>query len=148
MRSCRILKEGSNESIVRLLYEDFNNRNFVPPQYSWNNYLTDNFKWIDPMKNELDKESFTKYFAWLVESFPDVKASIEIIPSKGNTVVVKYTCSATFSKDFEGFGQSIPAHGKKFSWDGVDLYEFEEGKIKYCATYTNPELIFKALREK
>ena len=126
------MTEADNENVIQKFYDDFNNRDFLPPQNSWNNYLTDSFNWIDPRRNELDRESITKYFAWLVESFPDVKASIEIIPSKGNTVVVKYTCSATFSKDFEGYGLLIPAHGKKFSWDGLDLYEFEEGKIKFC----------------
>ena len=140
------MNEKSNENMVRMLYEDFNNRNFLAPKNSWDNYLTDDFRWTDPGKNEMDGKSFTQYFAWMVGSFPDVKANIDIIPSKGNVVVVRYECLATFSKDFEGFGQSIPAHGKKFSWDGVDLYDFGDSKIKSCTTFTNPELIFKALR--
>lgn len=143
------MNEKSNENVVRLIYEDFNNRNFVPPQNSWDKYLADDFIWSDPGENEMDGESFTKYFAWMVESFPDMKASIDIIPTKGNTVVVKYILSATFSKDFKGFftGQTIPAHGKKFSHRGVDIYEVEKGKIKSCTTYTNPELFMNKLRE-
>ncbi len=142
------MNEESNENVVRLIYEDFNNRNFVPPQNSWDKYLTDDFIWINADKTEMDGESFTKFFAWMVESFPDVKASIDIIPTMGNTVVVKYICSATFSKDFKDFstGQSIPAHGKKFSWDGVDIYEVENSKIKSLTTYTNPEIVIKRLR--
>ena len=142
------MNEESNENVVRLIYEDFNNRNFVPPQNSWDKYLADDFIWINADKTEMDTESFTKYFAWMVESFPDAKASIDIIPTKGNTVVVKYFVSATFSKDFKiiSTGQSIPAHGKKFSWGGVDIYEVENSKIKSLTTYTNPELIMKELR--
>ena len=84
----------------------------------------------------------------MVKSFPDIKASIDIIPTIGNTVVVKYILSLTFSKDFEGFftGQLIPAHGKKFSHNGVDIYEVENSKIKSCTTYTNPELFMINLR--
>lgn len=144
-----ILNEESNENMVRLIYEDFNNRNFVPPQNSWDKYLTEDFIWTDPGEAEIDGEGFTKYFAWMVESFPDMKASIDIILTKGNTVVVKYILSATFSKDFkEPFsGQSIPAHGKKFSHNGVDIYEVENSKIKSCTTYTNPQLFMNKLLE-
>lgn len=142
------MNEESNENVVRLIYEDFNNRNFVPPQNSWDKYLTDDFIWTNADKTEVDGESFTKFFAWMVESFPDVKASIDIIPTKSNTVVVKYICSATFSKDFKDFStdQYIAAHGKKFSWDGVDIYEVENSKIKSLTTYTNPAIILQRLR--
>lgn len=142
------MNEKSNENVVRLIYEDFNNRNFLSPQNSWDKLLADDFIWIDPGKNEMDGEGFTKYFAFMTESFPDIKASIDIIPTIGNTIVVKYTLSLTFSKDFKGFftGQIIPAHGKKFSHNGVDLYEVDKGKIKSCTTYTNPELFMNNLR--
>ena len=142
------MSEKSKEDIVRMVYEDFNNRNFLPPQNSWDKLLADDFIWLDPGRNEMNGESFTKYFAWMVEAFPDMKCSIDIIPTKDNTVVVlKYILSATFTKDFEGFftGQTIPAHGKKFSHHGVDIYEVENSKIKSCTTYTNPELFMNSL---
>ncbi|MFX1280743.1 MAG: ester cyclase [Promethearchaeota archaeon] len=138
----------TNKQIVRLIYEDFNNRNFLPPKSSWDDYLSDDFVWNDPGKNKMDREGFTNYFAWMVDSFPDIKADIDIIPNKDNSVmVVRYNLTLTFSKDFKGFfsEQSIPAHGKTFSHTGVDIYDVENGKIKTCTTYTNPQLFMNNL---
>ena len=83
-----------------------------------------------------------------MDTFPDVKAAIEIYLSGNSKVTVKYTCKAAFTKDLNlpDESLSIPAHGKEVSWSGVDLYEFEGGNVKRCETYFNMQLFIHALQ--
>lgn len=137
-----------NRALVKKLYEDFDSRSFITDESSWRNILQDDFKWLQTEGQEFDKEGFIGFFGWLVDTFPDIKAPIEIYASEENRVVVKYTCNATMTKDFvlpDG-SLTIPAHGKKISWFGVDLYECSGRKIIRCETYTNVQLLMDALQ--
>lgn len=140
------MSESEYEKKVRLIYTEFDNRNFMT-QERWKPLLTDDFIWVDTDDVSQDQTAFTGFFTWLVNSFPDINVPIEIFPQKGNTVAVRYTCKATFTKDFKFGDLEITANGKSIAWTGVDIYEFENDKIKKCTTYFNPELLIRQLRD-
>ncbi|MHA2248874.1 MAG: ester cyclase [Candidatus Kariarchaeaceae archaeon] len=140
------MAESEYEKMVRQLYADFDDRTFMT-QESWGNMLADDFIWLDESEKSHNKAEFTGFFTWLVNAFPDIKAPIEIFPQKGNSVAVKYTCKATFTKDFKFGDMEFTAHGKSIAWTGIDLYEFENDKINKLKTYLNPELFIRELRE-
>ncbi|MHA1989685.1 MAG: ester cyclase [Candidatus Hodarchaeales archaeon] len=142
------MSSEQNRALIKQLYKDFDNRSFLTNENSWKKYIDNNFKWLQTEGHEFDKEGFLGFFGWLVDTFPDIKAPIEIFASEGDKVVVKYTCNATMTKDFvlpDG-SLTLPAHGKKISWFGADLYEFKENKITRCETYTNVQLLMNALQ--
>ncbi len=137
-----------NKALITRLYKDFDDRSFLTNENSWRGYIHDDFKWLQTEGQEFDKEGFIGFFGWLTETFPDIYAPIEFYASEGDRVVVKYTCKATMTKDFvmpDG-SLTLPAHGKKISWFGVDLYDFKDGKVIRCETYTNVQLLMAALQ--
>ncbi|MBA3274209.1 MAG: ester cyclase [Chloroflexia bacterium] len=66
---------------------------------------------------------------WIVpfrESFPDVHMEIVDLIAEGDTVVGRFTCSATHTGDWLGF----PPTGRRFeAIDEVSIFRFEQGRI-------------------
>jgi steroid delta-isomerase-like uncharacterized protein len=56
---------------------------------------------------------------------PDVQWKAEEMIAEGDNVVVRYTMTATHTKDFMG----IPATDKKIAITCLNIYRFKEGKI-------------------
>jgi len=122
--------ETSNEGVVRKIFEGS-----TDVQY------TDDFAYLAMGIGTLDKEAMDKLYGTLFETFPDVSFWINRMISQGNTVVVEYTLSATHNKDWAG----IPATGKKFEYIGVEIYDFEAGKVKLLKSF-GPLMMMATLR--
>ena len=75
-------------------------------------------------------EDFKK---WIIEehkSFPDMQVTIVEDIAEGSNVAVRWTLKATHEGDFAG----LPASHKKFEAHGVDIFHFENNKIKEAWT--------------
>jgi steroid delta-isomerase-like uncharacterized protein len=66
------------------------------------------------------KKTFTEYFA----AYPDLHVKTNFIKSFGDTIVAHITMSGTSKGPFMG----MPATGKQFSVDGVDIIKIKDGK--------------------
>ncbi|MFZ0897184.1 MAG: ester cyclase [Candidatus Nitrosopolaris sp.] len=75
-------------------------------------------------------EDFKK---WIIEehkSFPDMQITIVEDIAEGSNVAVRWTLKATHEGDFAG----LPASHKKLEAHGVDIFHFENTKIKEAWT--------------
>ncbi len=78
------------------------------------------------------KDEVRRFFAGLFAAFPDFDLAIERVTSEGNTAVVQWTSRGTFSGGpFEG----IDPNGKHVSIRGVDVMEFDGGKLRRNTIY-------------
>ena len=61
----------------------------------------------------------------VVTAIPDLHAELQDIRADGNEVVVRLVVSGTQTGALLG----VPASGRHFQWDAIDLYRIEGGKI-------------------
>jgi predicted ester cyclase len=64
-------------------------------------------------------------FAGVVASLPDVHGAVEDVFGAGSEVVVRQVVSGTQ----KGALLSIPATGRRITWDAVDIFRLRDGKI-------------------
>ena len=60
------------------------------------------------------------------EKFPDLRFTIQDAFGNDDKVVVRWIMTGTFTGDFMG----LAPNNKKFSTRGVEIFQFESGKIK------------------
>ena len=123
--------------IVKTLYDDFNRRDM---DACWSP-LAEDVTWVDPWGNEHDKNGVRAFYDHLLESFPDMKVWANRTVSQGNTAVVEFYESMTHIGEFFG----IPPTNKKVNFQGVEIYEFQNGKVKHFRNYCNPNRIVEYL---
>ena len=112
---------GSKET-VRRIYEDVLNKRdlrpldqLVRPDYVENNPLPGQGHGLAGMKDR-----YTMLFNGL-----DAHFTVEDMIAEGDKVVVRWTNSGTNTGDFLG----IPATGRQYSIQGIDIYRLEDGKL-------------------
>ena len=132
------MTEQENVKVVKKLYEEFNNRDM---DACWAP-LADDFTWVDPWRNKHDKKGIRAFYDHLLESFPDLKVWANRVVSQGNTVVAEFYESMTHKGEFFG----VPPTNKKVEFQGVEIYEFQDGKIKHVTNYCNPNRIVEYLK--
>jgi steroid delta-isomerase-like uncharacterized protein len=71
------------------------------------------------------REGLKQVFAAGRSAFPDMKLTINDQVAEGDMVVNRLTISGTHQGDYRG----MPATGKSFSIEAVDIFRFEGGKI-------------------
>lgn len=71
------------------------------------------------------REGFKEFFQAWFRASPDFKFELKQIVSEGNMVWVHGTYSGTQEGDWLG----IPATGKAYSFDAVDIFRVEDGKL-------------------
>lgn len=74
---------------------------------------------------EQGRKGFQDFFATWFEASPDFKFELKQIVSEGDMVWVYGTYSGTHKGDWLG----IPATGKAYKFDGVDIFRIEDGKL-------------------
>jgi len=120
--------EQDNVKIVKKIYEEFNRRDLDALM----DYLADDVTYVCARGIVYDKKGVHKLFDSLLESFPDCKMRVDRIVSQGNTVIVEYGWSATHTRKWAG----IPPTNKKFEMPGVEIYDFQAGKVKLWKDYS------------
>lgn len=69
-----------------------------------------------------------QFFTELRHAFPDIHFTIRDQVAEGDKVVTYWTAEGTHKGSFKG----IPATGKKFSINAIDIDRFENGKVAEC----------------
>ena len=111
-----------NKTIVRKVYEAFNERNtdmtneIIAPDY------------VDYTNQIQGLESGKKFITMFWEGFPDIYWSIEDIIAEGDKVWVRAKITGTHTGEYRGL---VPT-GKKFTISAVDIWHIVNGKIVEC----------------
>lgn len=71
------------------------------------------------------RKGFQDFFEAWFKASPDFKFELKQIVSEGDTVWVYGTYSGTHKGDWIG----IPATGKAYKFDGVDIFRVQDGKL-------------------
>ena len=75
-------------------------------------------------------EEFKKWVRGDRESFPDMKVTIVDEFGEEDKVAMRWTLKGTFQKEFLG----IEPTNKQFETQGVEIFHFQNGKIKEAWT--------------
>ena len=73
-----------------------------------------------------DLQAFKQVIMAQRAAFPDVRTTIEDLVTEGDKVVKRFTVRGTHTGDFNG----IPATGKQFTLEGIDILRLAGGKIR------------------
>ena len=70
-------------------------------------------------------EGFRQFAVGLVAAFPDLQVTVEDLVAEGNRVVARVTVHATH----EGALMGMTPTGRQVSFEGIDIFEVEDGRI-------------------
>ncbi len=73
----------------------------------------------------LNRDAMKQFLQAVRVAFPDWRAEVEDIIAEGETVAVRWTCSATH----EGVFRGIPPTGRRISTCGINIYLVKDDKI-------------------
>ena len=116
------MRNEINIGVVRRYYEEVLNKGtvdlldeIVVTDYTENDLLPGQFLGREGLKQRVIafKEAFGQTF------------KIEDLLVDGDKVVVRWTCSGKHVGEFNG----MPATGKRFTFAGIDIHRFKEGKM-------------------
>ena len=117
--------EAKNEAIIeRNLEEIWHNKNYdVADEIVAEDY-------VRHLMGGQEVKSREGYKAWVkgfMTTFPDTRFPMDIVISKGDYVVVRYTGSGTHT----GPGMGTPS-GKKWTWSAIVIHRLAGGKMVEC----------------
>jgi steroid delta-isomerase-like uncharacterized protein len=75
---------------------------------------------------EVTPEGVKQAIVWLRSTFQDPVLKVDEIVAEADRVAVRWTLGGTHAEPFMG----IPATGKKVALSGINIYRFEDGKIR------------------
>lgn len=87
------------------------------------------------------RKGFQDFFQAWFDASPDFKYELKQIVSEGNMVWAHGTYSGTHKGDWLG----IPATGKPYSFDAVDIFRVEDGKLAEHWDVLDTHTLFKQL---
>ena len=113
-----------NKASVRRLYEEFVNRD---DQSVVNELVAKDCVDHNPPGPDIasGREGLIQVFAMFRSAFPDMTATINDQVAEGDKVVTRLTITGTHQGEFMG----IPATGKSFSIEAIDIFRIEDGQI-------------------
>ena len=113
-----------NKASVRRLYEEFVNRD---DQSVVNELVAEDCVDHNPPGPDIasGREGLIQVFAMFRSAFPDMTATINDQVAEGDKVVTRLTITGTHQGEFMG----IPATGKSFSIEAIDIFRIEDGQI-------------------
>ncbi|WP_177192297.1 ester cyclase [Chitinophaga arvensicola] len=108
-----------NKTMIRELYENaMNQRNLT----ALSQYIAPTYTGPSGVKGPAGFEVPVRS---LIQSFPDIRWTLQEIIAEGNKVMVKWTWHGTHQADF----QNIPATHKTIDLTGIAIYECQDGKV-------------------
>jgi steroid delta-isomerase-like uncharacterized protein len=117
----------------RFIQEIFNARKIEAAK----NFVTPDIIYHGVAEEVRGLEDFKKWVAEDLSAFSDMQITILDDYGEQNKVAIRWTLKATHEKDFAG----LPASHKNVEIEGVEIFHFEEDKIKEAWTIFNmPEL--------
>jgi len=123
------MTESENEKAVQKMFDAYNRHDIDAMM----NDVDEDVTLISPDNVSSDKEGAHRSWTNFLVAFPDGRLQIERMVSQENMVWIEFTWSGTNKKDYRG----IPATNKKVEVKGVEIFDFESGKIKLWKDYWN-----------
>ena len=113
-----------NKAMVRRLYSELSGQQ---GQSVADELVAEDFVDHNPPGPDIapGREGFKQVFAGFQSAFPDMSIMVEDQVAEGDKVVSRATASGTLLGDYMG----MPATGKSFSIEVVDIFRFEDGQI-------------------
>ncbi|HVY44269.1 MAG TPA: ester cyclase [Minicystis sp.] len=119
----------SPESVARRLFELLNRRDLDALAELQHPDVVDDFVVLRPARGRAEVRAF---FEALFAAFPDFHLEIERVTATGDTAVVQWRSTGTFTgAPFEG----VHANGKRVEIRGVDCMVFEDGRLRHNTIY-------------
>jgi steroid delta-isomerase-like uncharacterized protein len=111
-----------------------------------NEIMTPDFQFIIPTQPApiAGFENMSNFVTYLRNAFPDIKFTVEREIATDNKVAMRWTITGTHKGEFLG----MPATGNTVSDYGIDIFTFENGKIKTVHVNENDFGLFQQLQAK
>jgi steroid delta-isomerase-like uncharacterized protein len=108
--------------------------------------MTPDFQFIIPTQPApiAGFENMSNFVMYLRNAFPDIKFTVEREIATDNKVAIRWTITGTHKGEFLG----MPASGNVVSDYGIDIFTFENGKIKIVHVNENDFGLFQQLQAK
>jgi steroid delta-isomerase-like uncharacterized protein len=117
----------NNKALVRRFYEEvYNKQNLaIIDELIATNFMSHT---LDPggvPTREGDKQFITGF----LNTFPDVRVSVEDVIAEGDKVVARWVVRGTHKGEFRGPTGSIPPTGKQVTVTSIDIFRIADGKF-------------------
>ena len=76
---------------------------------------------------------------------PRPRAAVVVASRRPRVAVVEWTATATHATAFERGGLTVPATGKKISWNGMDIIPMRDGLVARKDVYADSMTFLKQL---
>ena len=129
-----ILEYGGHariKSIIRNMLEAYNKKDLT----SLLSFFADDATYIRSEGTFRGKEEIKRYYAWSYSNYSEVSLKEKGIIVEGDRAVLEWALEGT----------SVRGGGKKAQLQGLDLFEFKNGKVQEVHIYQDRLLIAKQL---
>lgn len=91
------------------------------------------------------KEELRRMLQGIFAALPDLHFDTRRAYFRDDVAVVEWTATATHATAFERGGLTVPATGKKISWNGMDIIPMRDGLVARKDVYADSMTFLKQL---
>lgn len=134
---------ADNETLVRNLFEAWNNRDFdaVTSAVDPNCSIVD----MGSGRTLQGADGFAAFTTALFEAMPDAQFTLDHVTAQGDTVVVEYTGRGTHTGDLALAAGTVPATGRSITVHVCEIDEIRNDKIASARVYVDSGAIMAQL---
>ena len=119
------------KSIIRNILEAFNKKDLV----GMLSFFADDATYVRSEGTFRGKEEIKRYYTWTFSNYSEITLTDKVIIVEGDKAVLEWAIEGT----------SVRGGGKKLQLQGLDLFEFKNGKVQQVHIYQDRLLIAKQL---
>src|SRR5512136_2381524 len=119
------------KSIIRNILEAFNKKDLV----GMLSFFAEDATYVRSEGTFRGKEEIKRYYTWTFSNYSEITLTDKVIIAEGDKAVLEWAIEGT----------SIRGGGKKLQLQGLDLFEFKNGKVQQVHIYQDRLLIAKQL---
>jgi uncharacterized protein (TIGR02246 family) len=119
------------KSIIRNILEAFNKKDLV----GMLSFFADDATYIRSEGTFRGREEIKRYYTWTFSNYSEITLTDKVIIVEGDKAVLEWAMEGT----------SVRGGGKKLQLQGLDLFEFKNGKVQQVHIYQDRLLIAKQL---
>lgn len=119
------------KSIIRNILEAFNKKDLV----GLLSFFADDATYVRSEGTFRGKEEIKRYYTWTFSNYSEITLTDKVIIVEGDKAVLEWAMEGT----------SVRGGGKKLQLQGLDLFEFKNGKVEQVHIYQDRLLIAKQL---
>ncbi len=128
-----------NKAVVRRLYDAVNRREWGLIE----GLFAPGYVHHSSPGHDMTRDELLQFMAGTADAFPDLRGEVDELLGEGDTVVVRWTQSATHSSEFMG----VPPTGKRVTWSGTNIFRVADGKILEDTPYWDFSVILRQLQD-